>query len=250
MEPSATPWRVLEDLPEPTPAASGIAPDTGMPPGGSAGRVIAVPGTSVVIALIVLVLMVGAFVMAFGSGSSGVVAVEGGASLASGSPNAGVPRASASAKVVVVEIVGAVDRPGVFRLSAGSRVGDLVAAAGGYGQRVDAARAAHDLNLAAPLKDGDQIRVPSRDDVATATVRPSGSGGGGAGGGSSTTGPVDLNRASAGELDTLPGIGPVTAAKIVASREQQPFVAVEDLRTRKLVGEKTFAQLKDLVTVS
>ncbi len=249
MERNATPWRVLEDPPEPT-SEAGVSPGADAPPANKSGRAITAPRTSIVIAVVTLLLVVGAFVLAFGSGSSGNVAVDGGEPFASGSLNARVPGASASAKIVVVEIVGAVDRPGVFRLPAGSRVGDLVAAAGGYGQRVDAARAAHDLNLAAPLKDGDQIRVPSRDDVATATVRPNGSGGGGAGAGGSPTGPIDLNRASAGELDVLPGIGPITAAKIVASREQQPFVAVEDLRTRKLVGEKTFAQLKDLVTVS
>jgi competence protein ComEA len=113
---------------------------------------------------------------------------------------------------------------------------------------VDAERAGRELNLAAPLRDGDHIRVPSRDDPAG--VMPAGSDAvGAANGPAGPSAPIDLNRATAEELDTLPGVGPATAAKILASRDEQPFTAVEDLRTRKLVGEKTFANLKDLVTV-
>jgi competence protein ComEA len=198
-----------------------------------------------------------AFVLAFGAGSAGSVEVDGGVPFSSPRSSEGGAAfvsgsAAPDATLVVVEIVGAVDHPGVFRLPAGSRVGDLVAAAGGFGARVDTERAARDLNLASALHDGDQIRVPSRDDPAASAGSNAGSGGSGASGGgvgSGMSGPVSLNKATAEELDTLPGIGPVTAAKIIASREETPFTAVDDLRTRKLVGEKTFGQIKDLVTV-
>ena len=87
--------------------------------------------------------------------------------------------------------------------------------------------------------------MPSRDDVpspgvvAGASPAPlSGQGG-----------PVDINHATSAELEALPGIGPVTAAKIIAAREEAPFASVDDLRARKVLGEKTFEALKDLVTV-
>jgi competence protein ComEA len=247
VDPSATPWRVLEDPANEMPGRKDVA-------GAGSERAVRVPRSAIVTGGLAIVLAFGAFMLAFGSGSGGTVAVEGGVPLDSSPPGAsssGDARGTTgNGRIVVVEIVGAVERPGVFRLPAESRVGDLVAAAGGFGPRVDADRAGRELNLAAALKDGDQIRVPSRDDATAASARPAAGGGQPGSGGGATAGPIDLNRATESELDTLPGIGPVTAAKIVASREEQPFGSVEDLRTRKLVGEKTFASLKDLVTVS
>jgi competence protein ComEA len=244
VEPSTTPWRVLEDPPDG--ARKGEGAD--VPASDATSRV---PRSALITGGVAALLAVAAFFLAFGSGSSGSIALDGGAPLDSAMPAtspAAETVASASARLVVVEIVGAIERPGVFRLPADSRVGDLVAAAGGYGPRVDAGRAGRELNLAGALKDGDQIRVPSRDDPTTPSARPADVGAHGAG--APTAGPIDLNRATEAELDTLPGIGPVTAAKILASREEQPFASVQDLRTRKLVGEKTFASLKDLITVS
>ena len=216
MEPGAAPWRVLEDPPK---AAPGSAPDDpGWPERATAVPRLAVIAVAATIALIGLAAAIGS------PGASDIVA-----------------DVRPSGELLVVEIVGAVDRPGVFRLPPGSRIGDLVSAAGGYGPRVDVERAGQSLNLAALLRDGDQIRVPSRDEAASTPPTTKGSAPSGA--------PIDLNTATTEQLDALPGIGPVTAAKIIASREEQRFATVADLRTRKLLGEKTFAQLKDLVTV-
>jgi competence protein ComEA len=244
VDPNATPWRVLEDPVETGPASAS-------PAGPEPAARWTIQRSTLVVGAAAVALAVGAFVLAAGTTSGGLVVVDGGSALpavVSGGPSQPVGSARVGAGgILVVEIVGAVDHPGVFELPAGARIGDLVDAAGGYGPRVDTERAGRELNLAGPLHDGDHIRVPSRDDAAA--DGPVASGGGAAAGGGAPAGPIDLNRATAEELDTLPGVGPATVAKILASREQQPFAAVEDLRTRKLLGEKTFANLKDLVTV-
>lgn len=147
---------------------------------------------------------------------------------------------------LVVEVAGAVANPGLYHLAAGARVADAIVAAGGYGPRIDVVRATAELNLAARVADGDRILVPSRDDPAL------NSGPGRSPAASSPpahSGPLDLNRATAAELDALPGVGPVTVARIIASRSKEAFRSVADLRTRKLVGAAEFARIQKLVTV-
>jgi competence protein ComEA len=142
-----------------------------------------------------------------------------------------------TAPQLVVDVAGAVRRPGLYRLSPGTRVDDAVAAAGGATRRADLTA----VNLAAPLADGEQVVVPARG-AGTAAA-------GGGGGSGSTV--VDLNAATAEQLDALPGVGPETAAKIVAYRQQHgPFHSLAELDGVPGIGPARLAQLKGLVTPS
>lgn len=153
---------------------------------------------------------------------------------------------SGPTEVIVVHVVGAVREPGVIELPLGSRVVDAIAAA--RGPTDDAALAG--VNLARELVDGEQLLVPTAEQLAAGTV-PSNSGAApGAAPGSLAGGLVNLNSADATELDSLPGIGPAIAARIIAWRDEYgPFRSVDELLAVSGIGEKTLDGFRDLVTV-
>ncbi|MBI3745272.1 MAG: helix-hairpin-helix domain-containing protein [Chloroflexi bacterium] len=246
MNPSAAPWRAFETAETNPITADPVA--RSRPGSPDRTEPAPLPRPVLVGALLAIILLaVGAVALA-STGRDGSAVLVG---AATGSPGPDASCASGvcpGARVVVIDVAGAVLRPGVYRLPLGARVGDAIRAAGGYGPRVDAASASTQLNLAAALTDGQQVRVPSRDDPPSrATI--GGGGTGATGGGAMAGSRVDLNRATQAELEALPGIGPSTAAKIIASRSTTAFKTIQELRDRKLVGQKTFDGLKDLVTV-
>ncbi len=163
------------------------------------------------------------------------------------------PQASSAASVLVVQVVGQVRRPGVVQVRAGSRVQDAVEAAGGALPGADLAA----INLARQVSDGEQIQVPKPgEQVTPPPVTGGGSGGTGAGaaggapGAASAPAIVDLNTADLAALDTLPGVGPVLAQRIVQWRtDNGRFTSVEELGEVSGIGDKLLAQLTPLVRV-
>jgi competence protein ComEA len=132
---------------------------------------------------------------------------------------------------LVVHVVGAVRRPGLYRLPPRSRVSDAVARAGGSTRRADLSL----VNLAAPLADGTQVVVPAR-----ASAPP-------AAGGSAPAGPIHLNTATMEQLDSLPGVGPVTAQKILDYRQEHgAFSSIDELDAIPGIGPARLEQLRDV----
>jgi competence protein ComEA len=155
-------------------------------------------------------------------------------------PPAAPPAETAAATAVVVDVVGAVRRPGLYRLEQGARIADAVSRAGGATGKADLAL----INLAAPLADGEQVVVPKRGAAALGAPTAAGSSSAGAPSG----GPVHLSTATLEQLDSLPGIGPVTAQKILDYRQKHgAFTSVDGLDAVPGIGPARLDQLKDLV---
>jgi competence protein ComEA len=138
---------------------------------------------------------------------------------------------------LVVDVAGAVVHPGLHRLPHGARVGDAIGSAGGFAPRADLDEAGRVLNLAEPLVDGAKVLVPELGMGRRSRA-------------SDTDDRIDVNGAGQAELESLPGIGPVTAQKIIDARAERRFGSVRELRDRGLVGESVFRDIEPLVRAS
>lgn len=190
-------------------------------------------------------------------------AAEPGSVLSPGAAPGPTSTSEAHAPDLVVQAAGAVHKPGVYRLEPGARIDDLVSEAGGFSPGADPDR----VNLASPLVDGQRVWIPAVGEWSPPVVVAGDDGGGPAAGvgsegtsavsgtgGSGATGdavdPIDLNRASAAELDELPGVGPATAAAILSYRDQHgPFASVEALLEVRGIGEAKLEAIRPLVRI-
>lgn len=152
----------------------------------------------------------------------------------------------ALASELVVHVVGLVVRPGLVRLRPGARVADAIAAAGGVRPGADLTA----LNLARPVVDGEQVHVPKPGEMPSAPPLVPSNPAGEAGVGSGAPAAVDLNTADAAALDTLPGVGPVLAQRIIDWRtEHRRFSSVDELGEVSGIGDKLMSQLRPRVRV-
>ncbi len=140
--------------------------------------------------------------------------------------------------LITVDIEGEVANPGVYRIKQGSIIQDGLVAAGGLSVLADREYVAKNINLAVKLTDGQKIYIPKQGESASTSVL---------GSSTSTTvsGLININTASESQLDTLSGVGPVTADKIINNR---PYSAIEELTSKKVVSQKVFDQIKNKIT--
>lgn len=142
--------------------------------------------------------------------------------------------ATSSAQLISVDVAGAVLSPGVYALPAGSRVEDGIRAAGGLSDTADTELIAKTINRAAIIKDGAKIYVPQMGEKISKSND------------TSYNKPISINTASQSELEALPGIGPVTAQKIISGR---PYMSLDELVSKKAMGSSLFIKLKDRLSL-
>lgn len=138
---------------------------------------------------------------------------------------------SVKSEQLVVHVDGAVVNPGVYSLEAGSRIGDLVTKAGGLTEEADSAR----INLAAKVADGQKIQIAKIGQAGVSSVA-----------GVSTNSLIGINGATTSQLNSLPGVGDVTSAKIIAGR---PYSSIDELKSRKIVSSSVFEKIRELISV-
>ncbi len=149
-------------------------------------------------------------------------------------PEVTLEEGTVTTQEISVDIAGAVNQPGVYQFKSGARLSEAIAAAKGLSSKVDLSWVAKNLNLASKLSDEQKIYVPFQGEAVLGSSKTS-------------TGLININTANATELDTLPGVGEVTAGKIIANR---PYEKIEDLKTKKAVGNATFEKIKGLISVN
>jgi len=147
-------------------------------------------------------------------------------------------------KDITIDIEGAVEKPGVYALPANSRMQNALIAAGGLSQDADRHLVAQNLNLAAALTDGVKLYIPAvGEQIMTSGNTSSGTSGSVQGISSKM---VNINQAAESDLDALPGVGPVTAQKIIDNR---PYQNVQELLDKKVVGQSVFTKIKEQISV-
>lgn len=156
------------------------------------------------------------------------------------------PRPTATVASILVDVRGAVNKPGVYTLALGSRVQDALALAGDALANADA----RNLNLARKLNDGEQIYVPAQGEIVAAPTASTKSGTTQSNPLKAPTGKINLNTATLAELDTLPGIGASIGQRIIDYRTQNgDFKKIDDLKKVRGIGDALFEQIKDLIVV-
>jgi competence protein ComEA len=191
-----------------------------------------VPAVSRRAALVLIVLAFCGALLVGRMRAGGSTPGSGQAPAATGSTSTSAALPAPAAGPLLVHVVGAVLHPGVYELAAGARARDAVKAAGGATKRA----VLEGLNLAAPVADGEQVVVPVKGQASHAAATPS------------KPAVVRLNQADVAALDTLPGVGPATALRIIAWRDEHgPFGSVEDLLDVPGIGESKLGAMRDLI---